>query len=471
MTRYLHIIFFSIILNVSFLIVSCKKEAIEIDISKGAPATTSIADHLLFTIKESNGAVLDVKSHLGSIIIYNQKLDTHLPEGSSYKITDSYGGSYEFTSSTIFGSRTVTGLFGLAKIFRNNVLIYEDKYDVSDNFHTCGTIDSYVPSESPQTSATGASSYYWPNGSIITVNFFNNTGSAYIQQKIQQYAHKWEQYANIKFRFVKPTEPAQIRIEIDNNRSSYVTGIGIQLTYPYNSNQQKPNMHYGWLTNETKDEEFSRVVVHEFGHALGLEHEHRHPNAPININEYFLYLIQKNNWSYAQAQAQAAFFTSQDEAVSKLEYSTYDPLSIMHYYVPAMCTYNKVDIGGNISLSAGDIASIGKIYPSPSTIIYTINNDFGIPQIDIARGTNGHIYIINRQPNSSLNSRNQKYLIYTRTKNKNWYRVMYSFSSSTVFPASTSTGITNLGPLKEQYIMIERQDSGQSLGSLVFRER
>lgn len=33
-------------------------------------------------------------------------------------------------------------------------------------------------------------------------------------------------------------------------------------------------MHFGWLRDDTDDVEWRRVVVHEFGHALGAIHEH-----------------------------------------------------------------------------------------------------------------------------------------------------------------------------------------------------
>ena len=183
----------SLILTVS----SCKKDETSPSTSvSGTPKTTSATENLLFTIKEERGAVLNVKSYFGSIIIYNENPGTSLSQGNSYKITDSYGKSYEFTSSTTFENRTVTGLFGLAKIFKNNVQIYEEKYDTAD-FHPCLTLDNFTSTQSPHTSSIGASKYYWTNGSTITVKFLNNNGSKFVKQKIEEYAHMWEQYANI----------------------------------------------------------------------------------------------------------------------------------------------------------------------------------------------------------------------------------------------------------------------------------
>src|SRR5437868_14082357 len=38
-----------------------------------------------------------------------------------------------------------------------------------------------------------------------------------------------------------------------------------------------PTMNYGWLRDNTPNDEYSRVVLHEFGHALGCVHEHQSP--------------------------------------------------------------------------------------------------------------------------------------------------------------------------------------------------
>ena len=480
----------SLILTVS----SCKKDETSPSTSvSGTSKTTSATENLLFTIKEERGAVLNVKSYFGSIIIYNENPGTSLSQGNSYKITDSYGKSYEFTSSTTFGNRTVTGLFGLAKIFKNNVQIYEEKYDTSD-FHPCLTLDNYTSTKSPHTSSIGASKYYWTNGSIITVKFLNNNGSTIVKQKIEKYAHMWEDYANIKFKFVSSTETAQIRIKTDADGMSYTTGLGTQLIDPNminpenksNTDQTSHNMRYGWFTDATPETEFSRTVIHEFGHLLGLQHEQRNRDAKINQNKYFQHLVDNSGgkWTLEMAKSQAAFFTAQDDAHYEHQYTTYDPLSIMHYPVPASCTTNGIAVGGSTQLSAGDIAFIGTAYPfhidpakpvDPTsitgTIIYTISNNSGTPQVDVIRGTNGLISLVNRQPGNSLNSTNQKYLIFTRTKNGNWYNVAYVLYSSSPLGTTTSTGITNFGPSKGESIMIERQDPGQSLGTLLFREK
>jgi hypothetical protein len=51
-------------------------------------------------------------------------------------------------------------------------------------------------------------------------------------------------------------------------------------------------MNYGWLTSATDEAEYRRVVLHEFGHARGLTHEHQSPamnipwNRPTVLDDY-----------------------------------------------------------------------------------------------------------------------------------------------------------------------------------------
>ncbi len=482
MKNPISISYFSLILIAILTLDYCKKGDIKsAQHNHKELQKTSAAENHLFTIKETGKAILDIKSYFGSIIIYNRSAGTSLSnEHSSYKIMDSYGKSYDFISSTTFKERTITGLFGLAKVFKNNIQIYEEKYDTSDNFHVCGTLDSYIPpiGGSPKTSAIGATKFYWNNGSIITVNFFRNTGSAHIQERIQHYAQVWQRCANIKFKFVPSTQNAEIRIDIGSDNQSYVTGLGTQLiTEHHNTDQNSFNMHYGWFTNYTSNNEFCKTVLHEFGHVLGLEHEHRSPNSKINQSAYFSYLKQTQGWDLSKARRQAAFFTAEDQTTNGHRYSKYDPLSIMHYSVPASCTTDGIAVGGNSRLSVADIAFIEAVYPFPvnpidptkpivGTTLYTIRNSLGVPQIDIIRNINNQIFILNRQPGVNLNSKNQTYLILTRTLNGNWHHIAYTFSSGTALNAYTPTGITTSSP-----ILIERKDPGQSLGVLLFKEK
>ena len=352
------------IVGAMVLLTSCKREYISPSTGTET-ATTSSAylDNDLFTIKNAGPAALHIISRLGYIYINNEKPGTNLGGGSDYVITDSYGKSYTVQSSNNFSDRTNTGLFGLVTVFKDGKKIFEENYDTSQT-RVCNTLDGAFNTENSSDltlKSIGASKLYWTNGSTIKVKFINNNGSSLVQQKIMQYAHVWEKYANIKFKLVSATEAADIRITINNDGNSYTTGLGKQLVGDGNSE----SMHYGWFNDATSDTEYSRTVVHEFGHALGLQHEQRHRDAHINESAYFSYLAKASGWTIEQAKGQSAFFTAQDDNYFGHQYSTYDRLSIMHYAVPASCTTDGIAINSNTTLSTGDIKFIGTAYPFP----------------------------------------------------------------------------------------------------------
>ncbi len=87
---------------------------------------------------------------------------------------------------------------------------------------------------------------------------------------------RWEEFANIKLEFGNNPD-AEIRIAFDMNDGSW-SYIG---TSCKEVDKKEPTMNYGWLQPDTPEVEYSRVVLHEFGHALGCIHEHQNPSAKI----------------------------------------------------------------------------------------------------------------------------------------------------------------------------------------------
>lgn len=109
------------------------------------------------------------------------------------------------------------------------------------------------------------------------------------------------------------------------------------------------------------DETFESTVLHEFGHALGFEHEHLHPDASIPWNEPLLIEAHKRAAGWSEQDVREQYLNKRPD--SGLIKTQYDPLSIMHYPIAAWMTLDNSEIGQNTELSAKDIDLMRLAYP------------------------------------------------------------------------------------------------------------
>ena len=113
----------------------------------------------------------------------------------------------------------------------------------------------------------------WSPGSTVRCLFLD--GSPKMRKKVEAQARHWEKYANIKLKFVDAA-PAEIRISFKADPGSW-SAVGRDALNTQYFPKHQPTMNFGWLDDNTDDTEYSRVVRHEFGHALGCIHEHQQP--------------------------------------------------------------------------------------------------------------------------------------------------------------------------------------------------
>jgi hypothetical protein len=195
----------------------------------------------------------------------------------------------------------------------------------------------------------------WAVGRSLRVRFLE--GTDVMKAKVEQVAHAWEQYANIKFVFGADPD-AEIRISFTHDPGSWSYLGTDALTIP----KTDPTMNYGWLRDNTPNDEYNRVTLHEFGHALGCIHEHQNPTAAIPWNKpvvYRYYGGSPNNWS--QAQVDANLFQKYGTDIT--QYTDFDLHSIMLYPISKDMTTGGYEVGLNIALSDLDKAFISKVYP------------------------------------------------------------------------------------------------------------
>jgi hypothetical protein len=188
----------------------------------------------------------------------------------------------------------------------------------------------------------------WTPGTPVRVRFLE--GDSSLQKKVQNYGSEWTKYGDLKLQFVSDG-PADIRI-------SFIQGAGSWSTIGTDSksitNEDEPTMNYGWLTSSSSDDEIARVVLHEFGHAVGLAHEHQNIEGGIQWNKKQVYEDLSgppNNWD--KETIDHNMFERYDETVAI--YSEFDPKSIMLYPIPKEWTTNGYGAGfDNKDLSEND---------------------------------------------------------------------------------------------------------------------
>lgn len=192
----------------------------------------------------------------------------------------------------------------------------------------------------------------WRPGSEIDVRFLS--GSAALRRRVEQVGRQWEEYANLRFRFGRSRE-APIRIGFDPGGSWSYVGIAA-LSVP----DDEATMNFGWLTDDSDDEEVDRVVLHEFGHALGCEHEHQSPGVRIPWDKPKVYAYYETlGWPRAVVDEQVLFANSPEG----MRWSRFDPDSIMLYPVDEALTVGDWSVGWNRTLSDTDRAFIRGQYP------------------------------------------------------------------------------------------------------------
>jgi serralysin len=238
-----------------------------------------------------------------------------------------------------------------------------------------------------------ATAKMWKPGSTLRVRM--DGGSAFVRSKVIQYANEWTRYANIRFNFISSGD-AEIIVTFGNDGSSW-SYLGTDCIDPgirfVGNFTQNGTTHFGWFTDETSEEEFSRVIVHEFGHALGFEHEQSHPESGIPWDReavYNYYATSQNPpWDRNKVNAQVFEVASR----SHTQFSSYDRNSIMHYSISNELTIGDFEVPWNTRLSETDKAFARLMYPAGTVAGNRLRIKIGTGGDDVRVNSNVLIYL------------------------------------------------------------------------------
>lgn len=214
----------------------------------------------------------------------------------------------------------------------------------------------------------------WEQGETIRVCFRGGTRKA--QERVIRIAREWMQYVNVSFDFeeggaprsCEAGKPADVKVAFEANKGWW--------SMPGTSNRGlDPSMNLQFYGTDTPvlangqrvvEASMRATILHEFGHALGLMHEHQSPNANCDaeIDWTAAYKVgEEIGWSQEQVDRNFRQMASS----TSLNATKVDRKSIMHYSLPPIIfKHGKQSVcfvPENLELSEQDRKFIASIYP------------------------------------------------------------------------------------------------------------
>jgi hypothetical protein len=225
----------------------------------------------------------------------------------------------------------------------------QDSYDTAVNEN---------PGNSPSVSTGGRNkrgvaihSKFWASHRTLKIAFLNPPSSAH-REGATKAINLWQPSINLKLDFVDGAE-GDIRITMEAPLNYSAIGTDALLRGPGEN-----TMNIG---TDPEHPNFEASVLHEFGHALGMQHEHQHPRADIPWNKPTVYNFYLTTYQWSKEEVDHNLFKLEETNFTRT--TAYDPTSIMHYVIPNELTIGDWSVQKNKTISQNDRRLMRKIYP------------------------------------------------------------------------------------------------------------
>ncbi|MVZ97929.1 hypothetical protein EUU23_09440 [Sphingorhabdus sp. IMCC26285] len=238
--------------------------------------------------------------------------------------------------------------------------------------HFCSAIEIAEDLDNPPSNTTGVSARavllnaaFWGRGVRLRVAFME--GEPALHRRVEALAQLWPEQTEADFSFefwidngLDPSE-ADIRVTFTPGLGSF-SKLG---RYATSVAKSKRTMNLGWMTLDLDEERARAVVLHEFGHALGLVHEHMNPAKPISWNRERVIADLKKSQGWDETKIEANMFARYRP--DQIFGTDVDQLSIMMYPIDPVWTTNGYSAPFNSVLTDADKALVREAYgPRPS---------------------------------------------------------------------------------------------------------